>query len=128
MKPHYGRKRSKRFSGSLFSSIAVDLVFSIDSIITAIGMAQDIEVMVVAVVIAMIVMYLASVPVSDFIKRHPTTKMLALAFLMLIGVALIADGFDIHIPRGYIYFAMAFAAVVELFNVLAARARKAAAK
>jgi predicted tellurium resistance membrane protein TerC len=108
--------------------IAVDLVFSIDSIITAIGMAQDIEVMVVAVVIAMIVMYFASVPVSEFIKRHPTTKMLALSFLMLIGVALIADGFDIHIPRGYIYFAMAFAAGVELFNVLAARARKAAAK
>jgi predicted tellurium resistance membrane protein TerC len=106
--------------------IAIDLVFSIDSIITAIGMAQDIEVMVLAVIIAMIVMYLASAPVSAFIAKHPTTKMLALAFLMLIGVALVADGFDVHIPRGYIYFAMAFAGAVELFNVLAARRRRAA--
>ncbi len=101
--------------------IAIDLVFSIDSIITAIGMAEDIEVMVAAVVIAMIVMYAASRPVSDFVAKHPTTKMLALAFLLLIGVALIADGFDFHIPRGYIYFAMAFAGVVEFFNVLARR-------
>ncbi len=101
--------------------VAVDLVFSVDSIITAIGMAEDLEVMVVAVVIAMVVMYFASRPVSDFIAKHPTTKMLALAFLLLIGVALIADGFDVHIPRGYIYFAMAFAGVVEFFNVLAKR-------
>lgn len=108
--------------------IAIDLVFSIDSIITAIGMAEDIEVMVAAVIIAMIVMYLASRPVSDFVARHPTTKMLALAFLMLIGVALIADGFEVHIPRGYIYFAMAFAGAVEVFNVLAARRRKRAAR
>jgi predicted tellurium resistance membrane protein TerC len=107
--------------------IAVDLVFSIDSIITAIGMAQDIEVMVAAVVIAMIVMYLASRPVSSFIAKHPTTKMLALAFLLLIGVALIADGFDVHIPRGYIYFAMAFAGAVEVFNVLAGRKRRQSA-
>ncbi|HET7680088.1 MAG TPA: TerC family protein [Xanthobacteraceae bacterium] len=108
--------------------IAVDLVFSIDSIITAIGMAEDIEVMIAAVIIAMIVMYIASKPVSDFIARHPTTKMLALAFLMLIGVALVADGFDVHVPRGYIYFAMAFAGAVEVFNVLAARQRRLAAK
>ena len=104
--------------------VAVDLVFSIDSIITAIGMAQDIEVMVAAVIIAMIVMYLASAPVSSFISRHPTTKMLALAFLMLIGMALVADGFDVHIPRGYIYFAMAFAGAVEAFNVMAGRKRR----
>ena len=88
----------------------VDLVFSLDSIITAIGMAQDLEIMIAAVVIAMIVMYVASGPVSRFVADHPTTKMLALAFLVLIGVALVADGFDVHIPRGYIYFAMAFAA------------------
>lgn len=105
--------------------IAVDLVFSIDSIITAIGMAENIEVMVAAVIIAMIVMYVASRPVSAFIAKHPTTKMLALAFLMLIGVALIADGFEVHIPRGYIYFAMAFAGAVEVFNVIAARRRRA---
>jgi predicted tellurium resistance membrane protein TerC len=102
----------------------IDLVFSLDSIITAIGMAQDIEIMVAAVVIAIIVMYVASGPLSHFIAENPTTKMLALAFLMLIGVALIADGFDVHIPRGYIYSAMAFAALVEMFNVLARRNRR----
>jgi predicted tellurium resistance membrane protein TerC len=104
--------------------IAIDLVFSLDSIITAIGMAEDIEIMIAAVVIAIVVMYVASGPVSRFIAHNPTTKMLALAFLLLIGVALIADGFDVHIPRGYIYGAMAFAALVELFNVLARRNRK----
>jgi predicted tellurium resistance membrane protein TerC len=104
--------------------IAVDLVFSLDSIITAIGMAQDIEVMVVAVIIAIGVMYAASGPVSSFIGQHPTVKMLALAFLVLIGVALVADGFEFHIPRGYIYSAMAFAAAVEMFNVLARRNRR----
>ena len=102
----------------------VDLVFSLDSIITAIGMAQDLEIMVAAVVIAMIVMYVASGPVSRFVADHPTTKMLALAFLVLIGVALVADGFDVHIPRGYIYFAMAFAAGVEVVNVIAGRNRR----
>jgi predicted tellurium resistance membrane protein TerC len=102
----------------------IDLVFSLDSIITAIGMAQDLEIMVAAVVIAMIVMYAASGPVSHFVADHPTTKMLALAFLVLIGVALVADGFDVHIPRGYIYFAMAFAAAVEVVNVIAGRNRR----
>jgi predicted tellurium resistance membrane protein TerC len=104
--------------------IAVDLIFSLDSIITAIGMAQDIEVMVAAVIIAIAVMYAASGPVSAFIGQHPTVKMLALAFLVLIGVALVADGFEFHIPRGYIYSAMAFAATVEMFNVLARRNRR----
>jgi predicted tellurium resistance membrane protein TerC len=99
-------------------------VFSLDSIITAIGMAEQIEIMVAAVVIAMVVMYAASGPVTEFIKRHPTTKMLALSFLLLIGIALVADGFEVHIPRGYIYFAMAFAAAVEVFNVVAGRNRK----
>jgi predicted tellurium resistance membrane protein TerC len=102
----------------------VDLVFSIDSILTAIGMAQHIEVMIAAVIIAVAVMYVASEPVAGFIMRHPTTKMLALSFLILIGVALIADGFDVHIPRGYVYFAMAFAAAVEGFNILARQRRK----
>ena len=105
--------------------IVIDMVFSIDSIITAIGMAQEIEIMVLAVMIAVGVMYLASGAVSAFIGRHPTTKMLALAFLLLIGVALVADGMGFHIPRGYIYFAMAFAAGVEFFNVLARRRRRA---
>ena len=103
----------------------IDMVFSIDSIITAIGMARDLEVMVLAIMIAIGVMYISSGVVSAFIARHPTTKMLALAFLLLIGVALVADGMGFHIPRGYIYFAMAFAAGVESFNVLARRRRRA---
>jgi predicted tellurium resistance membrane protein TerC len=106
--------------------VLVDLVFSLDSIITAIGMAEDLPVMIAAVVIAMIVMYLAAGTVGAFIAAHPTTKMLALAFLLLIGVALIADGFEFHIPRGYIYFAMAFAGAVEFFNVMAGRNRRSA--
>jgi predicted tellurium resistance membrane protein TerC len=104
--------------------VAIDLVFSLDSIITAIGMVGDLEIMIAAVVIAMIVMYAAAGPVGAFIAEHPTTKMLALAFLVLIGMALVADGFDFHIPRGYIYFAMAFAGAVEVFNVLARRNRR----
>ena len=104
--------------------VVIDAVFSINSILTAIGMAEDIEVMIAAVVIAIGFMYVASGPTSAFIAEHPTTKMLALAFLMLIGVALIADGFDFHIPRGYIYFAMAFAGAVEAVNVAASRKRR----
>ena len=104
--------------------IIIDLVFSLDSIITAIGMAQDIEIMVAAVVIACVIMYVSSGPVAKFVADHPTTKMLALAFLVLIGVALVADGFKFHIPRGYIYFAIVFSAAVELFNVLAKSNRR----
>ena len=103
--------------------IVIDLVFSLDSIITAIGMAQELAIMIAAVVIACFVMYVSSGPVARFVAQHPTTKMLALAFLVLIGVALVADGFDFHIPRGYIYFAIAFSAAVEMFNVLAKRNR-----
>jgi predicted tellurium resistance membrane protein TerC len=105
----------------------IDLVFSIDSIITAVGMADHIEVMIAAVAVAILVMYFASEPVAHFIERHPTTKMLALAFLLLIGAALVADGMHFHIPRGYIYFAMAFAAAVEVVNVIALRKRRRAA-
>ena len=104
--------------------IVIDIVFSLDSIITAIGMEQDIEIMVAAVVIACVIMYISSGPVARFVAEHPTTKMLALAFLVLIGVALVADGFKFHIPRGYIYFAIAFSAAVEFFNVLAKRNRR----
>ena len=108
--------------------IVIDLVFSIDSIVTAIGMAQDIEIMVLAVLIAVSVMYVASGVVGDFIAAHPTTKMLALAFLVLIGTALVADGMGVHIPRGYIYFAMAFAGGVEFVNVLARQKRSKAVR
>jgi predicted tellurium resistance membrane protein TerC len=114
----------KAFLWVIVQLILIDLVFSLDSIITAIGLAQDIEIMIAAIVVAMIVMYVASGPVSEFIARHPTTKMLALAFLLLIGLALVADGFEFHIPRGYIYSAMAFAGAVEAFNVLALRNRR----
>jgi predicted tellurium resistance membrane protein TerC len=113
----------KAFLAVIMQIVIVDLVFSLDSIITAIGLAQDIEIMVAAVIIAVIVMYAASGAVAEFIAAHPTTKMLALAFLLMIGVALVADGFDIHIPRGYIYFSMAFAAAVEAFNIVAGRKR-----
>jgi predicted tellurium resistance membrane protein TerC len=102
----------------------IDLVFSVDSIITAVGMADHVEVMVAAVAVAILVMYFASEPVAAFIERHPTTKMLALSFLLLIGAALIADGFHFHIPRAYIYFAMAFSAAVEAVNVIAMRNRR----
>ena len=108
--------------------IVIDIVFSLDSIITAIGMAKDIEIMVAAVIIACAVMYISSGPVAKFVADHPTTKMLALAFLVLIGVALVADGFQFHIPRGYIYFAILFAAAVEVFNVLAGRNRRKVVK
>jgi predicted tellurium resistance membrane protein TerC len=102
----------------------IDVVFSVDSIITAIGMAEHVSVMIVAVVIAMLVMYFASGPVARFIGRHPTTRMLALAFLLMIGAALIADGVGFHIPRAYLYVAMAFSAGVEILNVIAGKNRR----
>jgi len=116
--------REAAFSVIVAQLVLIDLIFSLDSIITAIGLAEHIEIMIAAVVIAMIVMYAAAGPVGAFIAEHPTTKMLALAFLLLIGVALVADGFEFHIPRGYIYFAMAFSAAVEFFNVVATRRRR----
>ena len=120
--------RASAFFWIIIQIIVIDMVFSLDSIITAIGMAQDLAIMVAAVVIACLIMYLSSGPVARFVGEHPTTKMLALAFLVLIGVALVADGFKFHIPRGYIYFAIAFSAAVEAFNVLAKRNRKRAIK
>ncbi len=112
--------RPKASFGAVISQIAImDLVFSLDSIITAVGLARDIEVMIAAICISIGIMYAAAGPVGGFIKRHPTTKMLGLCFLILIGVALVADGLGLHIPRGYLYFAMAFAGVVEAFNIWA---------
>jgi predicted tellurium resistance membrane protein TerC len=112
------------FIAVIIQIIVIDMIFSLDSIITAIGMAQDLAIMIAAVVIAVAIMYVSSGAVARFVAEHPTTKMLALAFLVLIGVALVADGFKFHIPRGYIYFAIAFSAAVEFFNVLAKRNRK----
>jgi predicted tellurium resistance membrane protein TerC len=120
-----GAAAGRAFSLVIVQIVLIDLIFSIDSIVTAIGMAQDIRIMIAAVLIAVAVMYVASAPVSAFIAAHPTTKVLALAFLVLIGVALVADGFDFHVPRGYIYFSMAFAAAVEAVNIAVRRRRRA---
>jgi predicted tellurium resistance membrane protein TerC len=121
-----GAAGARAFIWVIVQIIAIDIVFSLDSIITAIGMSQNLEIMVAAVVIACLIMYASSGPVARFVAEHPTTKMLALAFLVLIGVALVADGFQFHIPRGYIYFAIIFSAAVEFFNVAAKRNRKKA--
>jgi len=110
------------FAGVIAQIALIDVVFSLDSVITAIGMARELAIMVIAIVIAVGVMILAAGAVSDFVERHPTVKMLALSFLLLIGVALIADGFDQHIPRGYIYFAMGFSVFVETLNLRLRRA------
>ncbi len=123
-----GASTASAFFWVIIQIIIIDMVFSLDSIITAIGMSQDLEIMIAAVIIAVIIMYVSAGPVARFVAEHPTTKMLALAFLVLIGVALVADGFKFHIPRGYIYFAIAFSAAVEAFNVLAKRNRKKAVK
>lgn len=116
------------FNAIILQIAAIDLVFSIDSIVTAVGIAEHVEVMIAAILIAMLVMYFAAAAVGHFIEKHPTTKMLALNFLLLIGMALIADGLHFHIPREYIYAAMAFSALVEVFNVLAKRGRSKAPK
>lgn len=102
--------------------VVIDIVFSLDSVITAVGLAQHVQVMIVAVVLAMVVMLLAAGAISDFVNRHPTVKMLALSFLLLVGVVLVADGAGHHVPKGYIYFAMAFSFGVEMLN-LRARAK-----
>jgi predicted tellurium resistance membrane protein TerC len=103
----------------------LDIVFSLDSVITAVGLVQLVPVMIIAIVLSVLVMMLAARPINDFIDAHPTIKMLALSFLVLVGVALVGEGFGMHIPRGYIYFAMAFSFVVEMLNI---RLRKKTAK
>ncbi len=105
------------FIGVVSQIAIIDIIFSLDSVITAVGLAQHVEVMIAAIVIAVIVMMLSAGAISNFIDRHPTIKMLALSFLILIGVALIADGLELHIPKGYIYFAMAFSVMVEMLNL-----------
>lgn len=105
------------FAGVLTQIALVDLVFSLDSVITAVGMADHLPVMILAVVIAVLVMMLSAKAIGEFVDQHPTVKMLALSFLVLIGVALVAEGIDLHIPKGYIYFAMAFSVVVEMLNL-----------
>jgi predicted tellurium resistance membrane protein TerC len=121
------KKGKATFWGVIAQIMVIDMVFSVDSIVTAIGIADYVEVMIAAVVVSMVVMYVASIPIAKFIQQHPTTKMLALSFLILIGAALVADGVGFHIPRGYIYFSMAFATAVEAVNIIAARRRRARA-
>jgi predicted tellurium resistance membrane protein TerC len=105
------------FAGVIVQILLLDVVFSLDSVITAVGMAEDLAVMVLAVIIAVGVMLVSAGTISEFVERHPTVKMLALSFLILIGVSLIGEGLDQHIPKGYIYFAMAFSIFVEMINL-----------
>ncbi len=105
------------FSAIIVQILLLDIVFSLDSVITAVGMAEDVAVMILAVMIAVGVMLVSAGAISDFVERHPTVKMLALSFLLLIGVSLVAEGFDQHIPKGYIYFAMFFSVFVEMINL-----------
>lgn len=114
---HNAGKKSLTFGAVIFQILLLDIVFSLDSVITAVGMAEHIEVMIVAVVLAVGVMMLSAGKISDFIHKHPTVKMLALAFLLLIGVTLLAEGFGQHVSKGYIYAAMAFSVFVELLNL-----------
>jgi predicted tellurium resistance membrane protein TerC len=113
------KQASMAFAAIISQIIVIDLVFSIDSIVTAVGMADHVEVMIAAVIVAVGVMFVASGPVADFVAKHPTTKMLALAFLLLIGTSLVADGLGFHIPKGYIYSAMGFSVLVEAINIIA---------
>jgi predicted tellurium resistance membrane protein TerC len=113
----HGTRPAAHFIGTLVQIAIIDIVFSLDSVITAVGMVDEIPVMVLAIVIAVGIMMFAARPIGDFVDSHPTIKMLALSFLILIGVALVGEGFELHIPKGYIYFAMAFAVAVEMLNL-----------
>ena len=115
--------KAASFGYIIFQIMVIDMVFSLDSVITAIGIAEHIPIMVIAILIAIAVMLFAAAPVAGFVDRHPTVKMLALAFLLLVGVALVADGLHFHIPRAYLYFAIGFSIAVEALNLYAAKAR-----
>lgn len=110
-------KGNAKFLSTIIQIAVIDIVFSLDSVITAVGLADHVQVMIAAVIAAVAVMMFLAAPISDFVDRHPTVKMLALSFLILIGTALVGEGFGFHIPKGYIYFAMAFSIVVEMLNI-----------
>ena len=116
-------KGSATFGSVIIQIAIIDIVFSLDSVITAVGMVDQVQVMIAAVVVAVLVMMFLAGPISDFVDRHPTIKMLALSFLILIGVALVGEGLGFHIPKGYIYFAMAFSVFVEVLNIRIRRRR-----
>ena len=114
---HAGARVPPSFTAVILQIVLLDLIFSLDSVITAVGMVNEIGIMVVAVIVAVIIMLLSAERISDFVNRHPTVKMLALSFLLLIGLTLVAEGLDQHIPKGYIYFAIAFSIFVEMLNL-----------
>ena len=120
-----GKTAALNFGSAIFQILLLDLVFSVDSILTAVGMTDHLPVMVIAVVVAVLVMLVAADPLANFIHHNPTVVMLALGFLLMIGVVLIADGFGVHVPKGYIYTAMAFSAGVEALNIFARKRRAA---
>jgi predicted tellurium resistance membrane protein TerC len=114
---HGSAKVYPTFGAVILQIMLLDIVFSLDSVITAVGMADELAIMVAAVIIAVGIMMISAGTISDFVSRHPTVKMLALSFLMLIGLSLIGEGFELHIPKGYIYFAMGFSIFVEMINL-----------
>ena len=114
---HASARVGPSFTSVLIQILLLDVVFSLDSVITAVGMVDNVAIMITAVIVAIIFMMAFAGPISSFVERHPTVKMLALSFLLLIGVTLIVEGFDHHIPKGYIYFAMAFSVFVEMLNL-----------
>ena len=123
--PEQKQTRKANTMASVLTQIALlDIVFSLDSVITAVGMAKEVSIMIAAIVVSVGIMMWASGPLGDFVGRHPTVKMLALSFLLLIGMALVAEGFHQHIPKGYIYFAMGFSVFVEMLNLRSKRATK----
>lgn len=114
---HIETKVADSMMSTIIQIAILDIVFSLDSVITAVGLVDHLSIMVIAIVIAVVVMMFSARPVGDFIDKHPTLKMLALSFLMMIGLTLIVEGFDVHVPKGYIYFAMAFSVFVEVMNI-----------
>ena len=120
---HGGSAVKAQLFSVLLQIMLLDVIFSLDSVITAVGLAQHLPVMVLAIVVAVLIMMFAARPIGDFVDNHPTIKMLALSFLILVGVALMADGLGLHIPKGYIYFAMAFSTCVEMLNLKVRRKR-----
>jgi predicted tellurium resistance membrane protein TerC len=121
---HTGTQKANTMASVLTQIALLDIVFSLDSVITAVGMAKEVSIMIAAIVISVGIMMWASGPLGDFVERHPTIKMLALSFLLLIGMALVAEGLHQHIPKGYIYFAMGFSVFVEMLNLRARRTSK----
>ena len=115
--PHHAEPRRVSFAGVIAQILVLDIVFSLDSVITAVGMADHVSIMITAIVIAVFTMLLGASPIAAFVERHPTVKMLALAFLLLIGISLIAEGLGQHVSKGYIYFAMGFSVFVEMINL-----------